>query len=74
MVQRHRLAGRPTKKTNCKHAKDADQHRIMFILQPPIVPKVAYDGDASNFDEYPEADWKSARTLDQNELKLFEDF
>lgn len=35
---------------------------------------MAYDGDASNFDEYPEADWKSARTLDKSELKLFEDF
>lgn len=43
-------------------------------MQPPIVPKVSYEGDSSNFDDYPESDWKSARTLDENELKLFEDF
>lgn len=33
-----------------------------------------YEGDTSNFDDYPEADLKSARTLDEEELKLFEDF
>ncbi|KAJ8974336.1 hypothetical protein NQ317_005677 [Molorchus minor] len=41
---------------------------------PPIVPKIMYEGDSSNFDEYPETDWKSSRTLEQSEMKLFEDF
>lgn len=43
-------------------------------FQPPIVPKIMYDGDSSNFDDYPESDWKSTRTLEDSELKLFEDF
>ncbi|KAL3282496.1 hypothetical protein HHI36_005678, partial [Cryptolaemus montrouzieri] len=43
-------------------------------LEPPILPKVSSDGDSSNFDDYPESDWKSARTLEDTELKQFEDF
>ncbi|XP_018567559.1 protein kinase DC2 [Anoplophora glabripennis] len=43
-------------------------------LAPPVVPKIMYEGDASNFDDYPEGDWKSSRTLEDSELKLFEDF
>lgn len=43
-------------------------------LQPPIVPRVSYDGDTRNFDEYPEADWKSAPVVGDTERKLFEDF
>lgn len=46
----------------------------LFHSQPPIIPKVMYDGDASNFDDYPEADWKAYRALEESELKLFEDF
>ena len=65
-------------------AEDVKRHRwfkgidwydvVTRKLEPPIVPKVMYDGDTSNFDEYPEADWKSFRTLDEDEQKLFEDF
>lgn len=33
-----------------------------------------YEGDTSNFDDYPESDWKNSRTLEDDELKLFEDF
>ncbi|KAK7873091.1 hypothetical protein R5R35_000371 [Gryllus longicercus] len=43
-------------------------------LKPPIVPRVTYDGDTRNFDEYPEADWKSAPCVGESEQKLFEDF
>lgn len=42
--------------------------------QPPVIPNVQFDGDTSNFDEYPETDWKAARSLDKIELQLFEDF
>lgn len=45
-----------------------------YELQPPIVPKIMYEGDTSNFDDYPESDWKNSRTLEDDELKLFEDF
>ncbi|XP_067007437.1 cAMP-dependent protein kinase catalytic subunit 3 [Anabrus simplex] len=43
-------------------------------LKPPIVPRVSFDGDTRNFDEYPEADWKSAPSVGETEQKLFEDF
>lgn len=38
------------------------------------MPSVSYEGDTSNFDEYPETDWKAARALDPDELKLFANF
>lgn len=43
-------------------------------VKPPVVPKVHFDGDTSNFDEYPETDWKAARLLDEIELQLFDNF
>ncbi|XP_055376245.1 cAMP-dependent protein kinase catalytic subunit 3 [Condylostylus longicornis] len=43
-------------------------------ITPPIVPQVSFDGDTSNFDEYPETDWKPARALDRSEAQLFVDF
>ncbi|ETN68144.1 camp-dependent protein kinase catalytic subunit [Anopheles darlingi] len=67
-------------------AEDVKRHRwfkhldwnvvIRKQLKPPIVPKfvVDGDGDTSNFDDYPETDWKSARSLDKLEMQLFEDF
>ncbi|XP_055624499.1 cAMP-dependent protein kinase catalytic subunit PRKX [Toxorhynchites rutilus septentrionalis] len=65
-------------------ADDVKRHRwfknldwdvvIKRQLKPPIVPKYVNEGDTSNFDDYPETDWKSARSLDKVELQLFEDF
>lgn len=43
-------------------------------LKPPIIPRVSYDGDTRNFDDYPDADWKSAPSVGEVEQKLFEDF
>lgn len=43
-------------------------------LKPPIIPRVIHEGDTSNFDEYPETDWKAARFVDSEELVLFSDF
>ncbi|XP_055703153.1 cAMP-dependent protein kinase catalytic subunit 3 [Phlebotomus papatasi] len=43
-------------------------------LKPPIVPQVRFDGDTSNFDEYPEADAKKTRMPSSTERKLFDDF
>ncbi|XP_017482092.1 PREDICTED: protein kinase DC2 isoform X2 [Rhagoletis zephyria] len=43
-------------------------------LKAPIVPDVTSDGDTSNFDDYPEKDWKPARAVDQRDLQLFNDF
>lgn len=49
-------------------------YNLFFCFQPPIMPAVSYEGDTSNFDEYPETDWKSVRSLDSDELKLFANF
>jgi protein kinase X len=43
-------------------------------LKPPIIPRVSYDGDTRNFDDYPDTDWKSAPSVGEMEQKLFEDF
>jgi len=42
--------------------------------KPPIIPRIVHEGDTSNFDEYPETDFKSARFLDHDEMILFDDF
>ncbi|XP_058838446.1 cAMP-dependent protein kinase catalytic subunit PRKX [Topomyia yanbarensis] len=65
-------------------AEDVKRHRwfkhldwdvvIKRQLKPPIVPKFVNEGDTGNFDDYPETDWKSARSLDKMEMQLFEDF
>lgn len=47
---------------------------VGLAVKPPVVPKVHFDGDTSNFDEYPETDWKAARLLDEIELQLFDNF
>ncbi|KAA0199862.1 hypothetical protein HAZT_HAZT003311, partial [Hyalella azteca] len=48
-------------------AEDIKRHKLFRHIiwddvyekktQPPIVPKVSYDGDTRNFDDYPEKDW-----------------
>jgi len=43
-------------------------------LKPPIVPKVSYDGDTCNFDEYPEADWQRTPCVAEKDYKLFDSF
>ncbi|XP_037936852.1 cAMP-dependent protein kinase catalytic subunit 3 [Teleopsis dalmanni] len=43
-------------------------------LKPPIVPSVTFDGDTSNFDEYPETEWKPAIAVGHGDLELFNDF
>lgn len=64
--------------TAYSHAVGQKQSYVNLIcntfLQPPIVPRISYEGDSRNFDEYPEIDWKSAPGVGEVELKLFEDF
>lgn len=47
---------------------------LFCILQAPIIPEVQFDGDTSNFDDYPESDWKPAQAVDQSDYQLFKDF
>ena len=44
-------------------------------LRPPIIPKVTFEGDTHNFDEYPELDpSEELEPIDPEHLKLFDDF
>lgn len=43
-------------------------------VKPPLSPKVNYDGDTQNFDEYPDRENKKAPPVSEKELELFEDF
>ncbi|KAJ0009656.1 hypothetical protein NQD34_001358 [Periophthalmus magnuspinnatus] len=43
-------------------------------LKPPIVPKVSHDGDTSNFDVYPEDEWKKEPPVAHKDLDLFKSF
>lgn len=45
-----------------------------FQLQPPIIPKVAHDGDTKNFDMYSEDDWQKKAAATDKELEPFVDF
>jgi len=43
-------------------------------LKPPILPKMRFEGDTKNFDDYPEADWRCVRPVSDRQLAMFEDF
>jgi len=43
-------------------------------LKPPIVPKMSFEGDTRNFDDYPEDDWKNVKKVNERQLAMFEDF
>uniref|UniRef100_A0A096MH66 Protein kinase cAMP-dependent X-linked catalytic subunit n=1 Tax=Poecilia formosa TaxID=48698 RepID=A0A096MH66_POEFO len=43
-------------------------------LKPPIVPKVSHEGDTSNFDMYPDDDWKKDPPVPPKDLEIFKNF
>jgi len=43
-------------------------------LKPPIVPNVGHEGDARNYDDYPETDWRKVPPVSDRELRAFEEF
>lgn len=45
-----------------------------LFFQPPIIPKVAHDGDTKNFDSYPEDDWQKTAPAAEKDLALFAEF
>lgn len=47
---------------------------VALSQQPPILPKVSHEGDTSNFDVYPEDDWKKDPPVPQKDLEIFENF
>ena len=46
----------------------------IFSLQPPIVPKVYYEGDSGNFDEYDEEELSEISEAGEAEVRLFDDW
>ncbi|CAG0897890.1 unnamed protein product [Darwinula stevensoni] len=55
--------------------KNIDWEDVFYRkVKPPIVPKVSYDGDTRNFEEYSEVDWQKKPTVSEEDLQLFEDF
>ncbi|XP_030642447.1 cAMP-dependent protein kinase catalytic subunit PRKX-like [Chanos chanos] len=50
---------------------DAVPHRK---LKPPIIPKVAHEGDSSNFDTYPEEKRKKEPSVSPKDLEMFKNF
>ncbi|KAG0719728.1 Protein kinase DC2 [Chionoecetes opilio] len=65
-------------------AEDVKRHRFFKNLDwndvfdkkldPPIPPRVSYDGDTRNFDDYPENNWRSTQGVSEMELAVFSDF
>lgn len=47
---------------------------VPLCPQPPIVPKVSHEGDTSNFDVYPEDEWKKDPPVPQKDLDVFKSF
>ncbi|XP_041115152.1 cAMP-dependent protein kinase catalytic subunit PRKX-like isoform X2 [Polyodon spathula] len=43
-------------------------------LKPPVVPKVSHEGDTSNFEAYPEDDWKKDPPVSPKDLEMFKNF
>ena len=55
--------------------KNIDWEEVYYKqLKPPIVPKVSYDGDTRNFDDYPETDWRQVPSVTDREFRMFDDF
>ncbi|KAM9455194.1 cAMP-dependent protein kinase catalytic subunit PRKX [Clarias gariepinus] len=43
-------------------------------LKPPIIPKVSHEGDTSNFEAYPEDEWKKETPVSPKDLEIFKNF
>ncbi|XP_077575241.1 cAMP-dependent protein kinase catalytic subunit PRKX [Stigmatopora nigra] len=43
-------------------------------LKPPIVPKVSHEGDTTNFEVYPNDEWKNDHSVPQRDLEIFKNF
>lgn len=47
---------------------------LYVFVKPPILPKVSYEGDSGNFDEYDEIDIKTITDANEYELAFFDDW
>ena len=60
----------------CRYFRSVDWQQVYLrSLKPPVVPKVKYEGDTQNFDEYPETDWSLPRSrITERDIRRFDDF
>lgn len=70
-LKRERL--RYVQHTSVERRTKCARETVSF-LQPPIIPKVSHEGDTSNFDVYPEDDWKKDPPVSPKDLEIFENF
>jgi protein kinase X len=54
--------------------KNKKNINLMLLFQPPIIPKVAHEGDTKNFDTYPEDEWQKTAAAGEKDIALFVDF
>ena len=60
----------------CRYFRSVDWQQVYLrSMKPPRVPKVSYDGDSRNFDEYPETDWRlPPSNISERDIRRFDDF
>lgn len=80
------LVANRTKRLGCMKngAEDVKRHKLFQNIswddvyhkkiEPPILPRVTHDGDARNFDEYDEQNWRERRPAPPEHRRLFDDF
>ncbi|KAL1021835.1 hypothetical protein UPYG_G00018650 [Umbra pygmaea] len=85
LIKRFLMIDRARRLGNMKNgADDVKKHRWfksvdwegvpLRKMKPPIVPKVTHEGDTSNFDAYPEDEWKNDTPVPAKDLEIFKDF
>ncbi|XP_013392219.1 cAMP-dependent protein kinase catalytic subunit PRKX isoform X2 [Lingula anatina] len=85
LIKKLLVADRTRRLGNMKNgAEDVKNHKwfkslnweevALRKLKPPIVPKLAHSGDTTNFDDYPDDDWKKAKPVTAEELEAFVEF
>ncbi|XP_058885002.1 cAMP-dependent protein kinase catalytic subunit PRKX isoform X2 [Acipenser ruthenus] len=85
LIKKFLVVERTRRLGNMKNgAEDVKKHRwFKYIdwdavpqrkLKPPVVPKVSHEGDTSNFEAYPEDDWKKDPPVPPKDLEMFKNF
>ncbi|KAF4075287.1 hypothetical protein AMELA_G00232790 [Ameiurus melas] len=85
LVKKFLVIDRARRLGNMKNgAEDVKKHRWFKTvdwdavpnrkLKPPIIPKVSHEGDTSNFEAYPEDEWKKETPVSPKDLEIFKNF
>ncbi|XP_061538679.1 cAMP-dependent protein kinase catalytic subunit PRKX [Phycodurus eques] len=85
LIKRFLVIDRARRLGNMKNgADDVKKHRWFKAidwetvplkkLKPPIVPKVSHEGDTTNFEVYPNDEWKKDPSVPPRDLEIFKNF